>query len=191
MWKERDWEDSLHKDTEKRKSSRLWNDLKQPVLVMDFLRERGRKLQGCSPPPVSDWWVPMWWKSIWLITQPSPPPKPSSVCPAETFAAGFLLQSHCRGLPWPLFPACHSFCASEKHKHHIKNLHGVPAGGQCGLEARSVHPANTGVWGGGTAPVPRERFVACLSARWVREQLPSWQQQNQPGRERVGTQNVL
>lgn len=54
MWKDHDWDDSLQKDMVGRKSSHLWNDLKQSGLVMDFLRERGRKLQGYSPPPTLD-----------------------------------------------------------------------------------------------------------------------------------------
>ena len=123
-----------------RKSSHLWNDFKQSGLVMDCLRERGRKLQGQSLPPVFDRSLPVWLKSIWLIVQPSLP-KHNAMCPTETFFVRLLPWSYCVCLCYSsLLATC--LCTWEEQKHDIRN---VTAGGPCELETRGVNPADAGV----------------------------------------------
>lgn len=127
MRKEHDWDNPSHKDTVGRKSSHLWNDLKQSGLGIDFLRERGRKWQGYSPPPVLDWSVPCDGRaSGWLCNLPS---QSTTLCaPLRPLLHDYHHSLTVYALLCHVSLLVTCFYIPEKQKCHVKNLHRVTTG---------------------------------------------------------------
>lgn len=130
-------------------------------------------MAGLGPPPMLDCSVPMWWKSICLIMQPSPP-RQSSVCPTETFALWLLPRFYCVCLALSLFTARHlppNIGPAETSHWELR----VTGGGQCELEPQACAPQPQvcapqpqacapqpqACLGGATVPVPRKGLLFC------------------------------